>query len=96
MRILVAFAMLAVLGVTPAFADVLGCGCDKPDVPPPDMSMPRDLSPAPDLAAPSDLSGLRDARRERRRRHRAAGAGMLVLSGLGACGVVVARRRVRA
>lgn len=84
------------LGATPAFADVLGRGCEKPDVPPPDMSMPRDLSPSRDLAAPSDLSGLRDARLERRRRHRAAGAGMIVLSGRGACGVAMARRRVRA
>lgn len=95
MRIFAALFVLAVLGVTPAFADAgIGCGDDTSNVEPSDMSV-RDLS-APDLSAPGDLSGRRDARRDRRRRRRAAGMGLVVLSGLGLCGVAVARRRVRA
>jgi hypothetical protein len=99
MRLVSAFVLLCVLGVTPAaFADVLGCGCgdDTTIEPNRDMTAPNDQAVPRDLSSsPPDLWP-RDARRDRRRRRRSAGAGMMVLSGLGVCGVVVARRRVRA
>ncbi|HEX6839728.1 MAG TPA: hypothetical protein VF334_24285 [Polyangia bacterium] len=95
MRILLAFALLTVVGVTPALADSLGCGGDDTTLGPPlDMSI-HDLAQPHDLSQPRDLIQ-RDARRDRRRRRRAAAAGMIALSGLGACGVALARRRVRA
>ncbi len=90
MRILFAFVALAVLGVTPAFADSVGCGGDDTTVgPPADMSIH-------DLSTPRHDMPWLDARRERRPRRRAAGAGLVVLAGLSASGVAVARRRGRA
>jgi hypothetical protein len=94
MRILSALALLGVLGVTSlAYADAgLGCGGDDTTEAPigQDMSVPRDLTmPMRDL----DRG---DVRREKRTRRRAAGAGMIVLSGLGVAGVALTRRRVRA
>ncbi len=89
MRILAAFSLLAVLGLTPAFADAgIGCGDDTSNVQPADMSI-RDLA-APDLKSPSDLSGRRDARREQRRAH---GRGLVLLSGVAALAVIALRRR---
>jgi len=93
MRTLFAFATLAVLAVTPAFADSLGCGDDTTLGPPGDMSI-QDLAPRDLSSPPRDILRF-DARRDRRRRRRAAAAGMIALSGLGLCGVVVARRQVR-
>jgi len=92
MRIVSASIIAGVLGLTSvAFADAgIGCGDDTTVEPNHDMSAPQH-----DLAAPHDLSTPRDARRDRRRRRGAAGAGLVVLSGLGASCVAVARRKVR-
>jgi hypothetical protein len=95
MRFIFALVLLGVLGITPAaFADVAGnCGDDEGPASPADLSVapPHDMT-----IPPRDLSSRGDARREVRRRRRAKGAGLVVLSGLGACGVAVARRRGRA
>ena len=95
MRILFAFVFIAVVAVAPAFADAgIGCGDDTTLAPARDMSI-QDLASPRDQARPSDLSR-RDARRDRRRRRRAAGMGLVLLSGLGAAGFALARRGVRA
>jgi hypothetical protein len=98
MRFVFALVLLGVLGITPAaFADSVGCGGDDTTVNPnADMTVPNDLATPRDLSLPRDLSSRGDARREVHRRRRARGAGLIVISGLGACGVAVARRRVRA
>jgi len=94
MRIACALVLLLVLGITPAaFADVAGnCGDDEGPAPPADLTVPAPR----DMAAPRDLSTPRDGRRVRRRRRRASGVGLVLLAGLSAGGVAVARRRVRA
>ena len=108
MRYLFAVMSLSVLGVTPAFADATagpgmcatadkGCGCTEefcnPALPP-DMSIPRDLAAPRDLSSPSD--GSLDACRERvRKRNRAHGRGLVLLSGASALVVFALRRRYK-
>ena len=76
-----------------------GCGCSEEFCEPPlgpDMAMPipRDLSMPRDLTPPS--YGALDACRERaRRRNRAHGRGLVLLSGLTAAALVALRRRYR-
>jgi hypothetical protein len=102
---------LVLFAATPALADVEpapgqcvnynngcgGCGQEICAPPAPDLAVPRDLLPPPprDLASPSD--GALDACRERaRKRNRAGGRGLVLLSGLSAIVIVALRRRVRA
>jgi len=98
MRIFSALVVFGVLAVTaPAFADSIGCGDDTTvTTPTQDLAVPMDQARPRDLSSPSDLSKRGDARRERRARHRAAGAGLLLLCGLALSGIAVVRHRVRA
>jgi hypothetical protein len=105
MRIVLAFVILAVLALlvaapAVAFADATygpdGCydegGCDNKRVciPVQDLGMPSDMT-----HPPLDLRGTIDARRERRSRQRAAGAGLVALCGFALFGVAAARHFVR-
>ncbi len=71
-----------------------GCGCTQTFCNPPshDLSTP----PLPDLSAPRDLQSPPDACREQlRRRHRAHGRGLVLLSGLSALALIALRRRYK-
>jgi hypothetical protein len=102
---------LVLFAAAPALADAVarpgecveadgGCGGCGQEVcsPPlgPDMSIGRDLSTSPrDLRSPPS-DGALDARRQRvRRRNRAHGRGLVLLSGLSALAIVALRRRYR-